>query len=185
MPKSAMFKQAAAYLLISLLGLWLGFFAKRLTTVSPLSPYQRGASTPQTNERFPLSPNPSPREGVLDQLTPDVMDLEISLSNRTDRQFALRAFFGGDKSRQAQAERIARRLSNGKYDDHGQLDAKYKAAKDDETKRNIYSNICYERLYALMYLQEISRRSGLLIQPTSDTTSRPASIVNQQGGAPK
>ena len=113
------------------------------------------------------------------------MDLEVSLSNRTDRQFALFAFFGGDRGRQMQAEKVARRLSNGKYDDHRSLESAYKGERDDEAKRDIYNKFCYERLYTLMYLQQTSKQSGLLVQPTFGAPGTPTNIVKPQGWAPK
>jgi len=93
------------------------------------------------------------------------MNFEFNQFRQVDRAYALGAFFGGNRNRQVEAEKIARRLSYGKYDNHAQLEDAYRNESNDNAKRDIYNRLCYERLFSLLYLYETSRRAGLLVQP--------------------
>lgn len=116
----------------------------------------------------------------LKTLTVEEMNLEITRFRQADRQFSLVSFFGGNRSRQMEAEQIARRQSYGKYDNHTQLEASFRDETDVNAKRDIYNRLCYGRLFSLLYLYETSRKAGLLVQPISANNETIKSSVNQQ-----
>lgn len=172
--------RAMLYLLIILAGFLVG------VSLGQTQKVRRGREVVDGKHAFRISPPEAPISDVapigerLRPLTVEEMNLEITKFRQADRQFSLVSYFGGNRSRQMEAERIARRQSYGKYDNHTQLEAAFRDETDVDAKREIYNRLCYGRLFSLLYLYETSRKAGLLVQPVSANSDNINGSVNQK-----
>ena len=174
------FPRIMLYILVILAGFLIGSSLGQALGGYPGGDFAKPPFVAQTSSRVPLISGGRPIFEPSKALAVEEMNFEFKQFRQADRQYALGAFFGGNRSRQVEAEQIARRLSYGKYDNHAQLEAAYKNETNDNAKRDVYNRLCYERLFSLLYLHETSRRAGLLVQPSLVVDDVQKSAVKQR-----